>query len=98
MMVLFDAGLISVGVALLLAPVLAEYAKMRHKADKGFAWLAVAGVVLLFSGTFAAAPSALIEAVTAATWDLIASIFGAIGWLLALIGTIFIAYEILLEK
>lgn len=96
-MVLFDVGIISVGVALLLAPVLAEYAKLRHKADKGFAWLAVAGVFFLFTGTFTTAVT-LGDYVGVATWGTIASIFEVIGWLLALIGTIFVGYEILLEK
>lgn len=95
-MVLFE-GMIGVGIALLLAPVLAEYAKIRHKADKGFAWLAVAGVFFLFTGTFASAVT-LGGYVGDATWNTLASIFEVIGWLLALIGTIFVAYEILLEK
>ena len=89
--------MVGLGIAMLLAPVLAEYAKMRRKSEKGFNWIAVAGVFFLFAGTF---PStmALGAYVGADVWTTIGSIFEIVGWILALIGTIFVGYETLMEK
>ncbi|MFQ6056456.1 MAG: hypothetical protein ACE5J3_10805 [Methanosarcinales archaeon] len=92
-------GMVGLGIALLLAPAIAEYAKLRHKADKGFAWLAVAGVFFLFASSFAVATKVggYIDP-SLATWGAIGSLFEVIGWILALIGTLFVGYEVLLEK
>lgn len=92
-------GMVGLGIALLLAPAIAEYAKLRHKASKGFAWLAVAGVFFLFASSFA-----VTEAVGTwvdpelEIWTLVGNFFVGLGWFLALLGTLFVGYEILLEK
>lgn len=44
--------LVWLGVALLLAPALGEVAKIRARADKGFALLAIAGVMYLLAVAF----------------------------------------------
>lgn len=90
-------GLVGLGVAFLLGVALAEYAKFRAKADKGFNWLAVAGVWFLFAGTFGAATT-LGGLVGTGAWTSIAMIFEVIGWIFALIGTLFVAYQALVEK
>jgi hypothetical protein len=83
---------IGLGVALLLAPAIAEYAKIRHKADKGFNWLAASGVFFLFASTFTVAG---IWGLDQAVWMGIGTVFEVVGWLLALVGTIFVGYQIL---
>jgi len=93
-------GMVGLGIALLLAPAIAEYAKLRHKANKGFAWLAVSGVFFLFASSFAVTTTVgtWIEGTGGTTWALVGNVFEAVGWILALIGTLFVGYEIILEK
>jgi len=90
-------GMVGLGIALLLAPAIAEYAKIRHKADKGFNWIATSGVFFLFAASFTVAGT-LGGYVGEPVWAGIGSIFEVVGWLLALIGTIFVGYQILFEK
>lgn len=84
------------GLALLLGVALAEWGKFRSKAEKGFNWIALAGVWFLFAGATSVGSSAL------AAYNLplgpVGDIFGIIGWIFALIGTLFAAYEVLVEK
>ena len=95
-MVLFE-GVVGLGIACLLAPAIAEYAKMRNKADKGFGWVAVAGVMFLFSGA-SGATTTLFGATGYLAGLPVAMLFEVIGWLFALIGTVFVGYEVLVEK
>ena len=89
--------LVELGLAFLLGCSLAEYFKFRAKAAKGFQWLAVAGVWFLFAGTFSIATT-LGSYIGVSAWTGIETIFEVIGWIFALIGTLFVAYEILVEK
>ena len=41
--------LVMLGIAMLLAPALAEFAKMRSRNEKGYDWLAMGGVSYLVS-------------------------------------------------
>jgi len=93
-MVLFTAGVLEWGIALLLGVALAEYSKFRHKAEKGWSWIATAGVLFLFAGVF---PATITSFLTFGAYTL-GTVFEVIGWLFALIGTLFVAYEVLLEK
>jgi len=95
-MVLFE-GVVGLGIACLLAPAIAEYAKMRNKADKGFGWVAVAGVMFLFSGASSATTTLFGTGGYLAGLP-VAMLFEIVGWLFALIGTIFVGYEVLVEK
>ncbi len=95
-MVLFGA-LVDLGIVCLLAPAIAEHAKLRGKADKGFNWIAVSGVMFLFAGTFGGA-TALTSYLGATIVTGLADLFAIIGWLFALIGTIFVGYEVLVER
>lgn len=89
------AGLTDIGVALLLGVALAEFAKVRHKSDMGFNWLAVSGVLFLFSGTFSSA--AALTSYFQAGISLM-DVFSIIGWIVALIGTVVVAKDLLMEK
>lgn len=85
---------ITVGLALLLAPAIAEHAKLRNKAEKGFTWMAVAGALILFSAVSAGDLTALAGVDLA----LLSTVLGAVGWIVALVGTVFVGYEALMEK
>ena len=90
-------GLIGVGVALLLGTALAEFSKFRHKSEKGWSWIALGGAWFLFAGTFTASSvGSLIGA--PAVWAGIGQVFEVLGWLFALIGAVFVAYETLIVK
>ncbi len=93
----FEASLVDVGIALLLAVALAQYAKFRDKAEKGFNWLAASGVFLIFAGLMPVT-STLSGFVTSGIWNGVGSVFEIIGWVFALVGTIFVGYESLVEK
>jgi len=90
-------GLVGLGVAVLLGLALAEYAKWRSKAERGWNWLAVAGVWFIFAGAFGVATT-LGGYIGAATWSGISAIFEVLGWIFALIGTLLVAYELLVER
>ncbi len=90
-------GLVGLGVALLLGTALAEYSKFRHKSEKGWNWIALGGTWLLFAGTFSPT-SALAGYIGSAVLGGIGSIFEVLGWLFALIGAIFVAYETLVAS
>lgn len=93
---MFNVTLLDVGVAFLLVVAFAEWAKVRRKSEKGFGWIAAAGVFFLFAGTLdVAVLPGLFPYLENLMLD---TIFATIGWILALIGTLFIGYETLLEK
>ena len=93
---MFEASLIDVGIAFLIVVALAEFSKIKRKSEKGFGWIAAAGVFFLFSGTINAVVLPGIYSYIGPLW--LDTLFAAIGWILALVGTLFIGYEILLEK
>ena len=94
---MFSVTLIDVGVAFLLAVTLAEWAKVRRKSEKGFGWIAAAGVFFLFAGTLdpLILPGLYSQYLSGLMLN---TLFAAIGWILALVGTLFVGYETLLEK
>ena len=91
----FANGLIDLGVAFLLVLALAELSKFKRKSERGFNWLGAAGVWFLFAGTFAQLPSAIGAYLTPL---FLVEIFSGVGWIFAIIGTLFIGYETLLER
>lgn len=100
-MVFLFEGVVGLGLALLTGLALAEWGKFRNKAEKGFNLLALGGVWFLFSGaTSVAAGSGGFPSVASLASQLtaVSDIFGIIGWIFALIGTLFAAYEVLVEK
>ncbi len=80
-------------VATLLAPVFAEYAKIRTKAEKQFNFIAAAGIFFLLAIAFNASFFAL--AGDAATWGLY--LFEFLGWLFLLIGVLWAVFAGLLK-
>ncbi len=94
---MFGATLVDVGVGVLILVALAQYAKIRDKAEKGFNWLAASGAILLFSGLFEVAP-ALGNLIGSGIWSGLGSLFQIVGWIFALVGVCFVAYETIVEK
>ena len=96
-MVFLVEGAAGLGLAFLLGVALAEWGKFRNKADKGFSWLALAGVWFLFTGSFGIATN-LASYLGPELFVGIGSVFEIVGWIFALIGTLFVAYEVLVER
>ncbi|MEM4500442.1 MAG: hypothetical protein QXD62_03810 [Candidatus Woesearchaeota archaeon] len=90
-------GLIDVGIAFLLATVFVEYLKFRNIAKKGFNWIILAGLFFIFAGTFSVATT-LAGYLGPTVWSFLGQIFEIAGWLSALVGTLFIVYEAIIEK
>ena len=88
--------LVEVGLAFLAGCALANYFKFK-RAEKGLNWIALAGVWFMFAGSFDIA-STLGGYVGASAWMGLEAIFEIIGWIFALIGTLFVAYQVLVEK
>ena len=80
-------------VATLLAPVFAEYAKIRSKAERQFNFIASAGIFFLLALAFNA--SFLTIAGGAAIYGLY--IFECLGWLFLLVGVIWAVFSGLLK-
>jgi hypothetical protein len=80
-------------VATLLAPVFAEYAKIRSKAERQFNFIASAGIFFLLALAFNA--SFLTIAGGAAIYGLY--IFEFLGWLFLLVGVIWAVFSGLLK-
>jgi len=82
--------LVLLGVGLLLAPALAEIAKIRIKTDKGFNWLAVAGSSYLLAAAF----NYDIGFNLGSALSYGTALFSAIGLVATLIGTLLIMSSI----
>lgn len=86
-----DMNLIWLGVGLLLAPALAELAKVRSKADKGFSWLASGGVLYLLAAAFGNDFGFGLGSALSYGWVL----FSVIGLIVTLIGALVILSSML---
>ena len=92
-------GIVDLGIAFLIVVALAEYVKFRNKADKGFSWLAVAGVLFLFAG--ASATDTVVSSFApgiVGSAGILTSLFGVVAWIFGLVGTLFVVYQVLVEK
>ena len=87
----------SLGLAFLLVAALAEWGKFRSKAEKGINWIALGGVWLVFSGATAAAEISNLFGLGSILGTL-GGVTQIVGWVFGLIGTLFVAYEVLVEK
>jgi hypothetical protein len=93
-------SLVDIGVAFLIVVALAYYVKLKDKMGKSLNWLALAGVFLIFAGLLEAQP--VVNSI--GTWlgtsvlGVISNIFLVIGIIIALVGTVFAIYEMLVEK
>ena len=90
------SGFLDLGIVTLLAVAIADYFKWRTKADKGFTWLALAGIFFVFTGSFSEVT--VFSGFLASGWTWLGYLFEGLGWLFALIGTVFVGYETLIEK
>ncbi|MFB6089228.1 MAG: hypothetical protein ABEK36_05610 [Candidatus Aenigmatarchaeota archaeon] len=83
------------GLAFLLAPVLAEYANLKEKTGTAFGWIAGAGLFFLLSSTFENTFWSVVST-QASYWGSL--LFQFFGWIFAFIGTIWAAYLITKEE
>ncbi|MBU3896543.1 MAG: hypothetical protein KJ697_01255 [Nanoarchaeota archaeon] len=88
---MFELTLIWLGIALLLTPILAEYGKIRNKADRGFLWMGAGGAVYLLAAAFKLG----IDGMTLSALGWGATLFSVIGLIITLIGAIFVLTGIL---
>lgn len=87
--------LIYLAIAALLAPALAEMAKIRKKADKAFTWIAVGGVLFVLAATFSVVDLSVVG-ITGVSSGLV-SIFSVIGLVAVLIGALMTSIALLKE-
>ena len=90
----FESSLLDVGIAVLVAVALASYAKAK---GRGWNWLTVGGVFFLFAGAMSAATT-LAGFLGSGVWNGIAAIFEVIGLIFAVVGTVLVGYEALVER
>ena len=93
---LLETSLIDLGVAFLFVVALAEWSKVKKKSERGFGWLAAAGISFLFAGTINETVLSVFHGYLEPFG--INAIFSTVGWLFAMIGTVFIWYETLMER
>ncbi|OYT42181.1 MAG: hypothetical protein B6U78_01860 [Candidatus Aenigmarchaeota archaeon ex4484_224] len=86
------SGLLDAGIVLLLAAVFAEYLGLRKK-SKAWLWIVVAGAFLIFAGL----PLDW-AAYYGVDLTVVSQVFEAVGWIIALIGVLYVAYEVFLAK
>ena len=90
----FETTLLDAGVAVLVVVALTSYMKMK---GRGWNLLAIGGVFFLFAGAMSAATT-LGGLLGYGVWSGIASIFEVVGLVFAVIGTVLVGYEALVER
>lgn len=90
----FEATLLDAGVAVLVVVALASFAKIK---GRGWKWLAIGGVFYLFAGTMSATLT-LAGLLGSGVWSGLTSIFEVVGLIFAVVGTVLIGYEALIER
>jgi len=80
----------------LLAPVLAKYAGIMERAKRGFSLIAGAGVLYLLAHSFGQTELVVDKAAELATYG--SYLFGIIGWIFVLVGTLMVAYKLAMEE
>lgn len=81
--------LVWLGVALFLAPAIAEFAKVRAKSDKAFQWIGAAGIMYLLAAAFEVDFFSLASTLAYGT-----QIFSIIGLIATLIGGILVLLSV----
>ncbi len=94
-MVFLLEGFIGVSIAIFLIITLAEISKFRLRAKIGFSWIALSGIIFLFLGVTKLSTNLKYFF---GEISLISIILEMIGWIFILIGTLFISYEVLVER
>lgn len=85
---MFEATFVWIGIALLLAPILAEYGNIKKKGDKGFIWLGAGGALYLAAAAFEVGVGSAFSLGEAITWG--ATLFSVVGLIVTLIGAMFV--------
>ena len=83
-------GVVGLGVALLLAAALAEWAKYRQRRERAFRFLAGAGFLLVASGVFSLVPP---FGEFASVYSGLRNLLELLGAVSALLGVVFLIYE-----
>ncbi len=88
--------LVYLAIAALLAPALAEMAKIRAKADKAFTWVAVGGVMFVLAAAFGMVDLSIVGIAATMTLPLV-SLFSIIGLVSVLVGSLMASIALLKE-
>jgi hypothetical protein len=77
------------GLACLAAPAISEYFGFRKNAERGFHWVAVAGVLFILAGAFSFATTQFLRVWGIETIGTFGELlFSVLGWLFVLVGVI----------
>jgi len=87
--------MVYLAVAALLAPALAEMAKIRAKAEKAFTWIAVGGILFVVAAAFATIDLAVVGIAGISTT--LSMIFGVVGLIAVLVGALMASIGLLKE-
>jgi hypothetical protein len=79
-------GLVGLGIACLLAPAIAQFAGTRKKAERGYNWIAIGGLMFLLAATFSIELWTLTKLTGVSGVG--SQIFQTIGWIFVLIGVL----------
>jgi hypothetical protein len=79
-------GLVGLGIACLLAPAIAQFAGTRKKAERGYNWIAIGGLMFILASAFAIEFWTLTKLTDIATWG--SQLFQVIGWIFLLVGVL----------
>ncbi len=91
----FGTG-VDLAVAIFVVATLAQYVGIVKRAEKAFAWIMAGAVSFLLAGVFEAAPL-VADWVTAGGVNYGYALFGVIGFILVLVGTLWAIYQLLTE-
>lgn len=87
--------MVYLAIAALLAPALAEMAKIRSKADKAFTFIAVGGVLFVLAATFSLVDLSLLGLTTISAT--LTSVFEIAGLVAVLVGSLMASVALLKE-
>lgn len=86
-------GILGLALVSLLVPLIAKYAGMKNKSEKGFTMIGVGGVSLVLAKAFEIPLISRLPNIGA--WG--SDIFQAVGIILLLVGTLLVIYKVLSE-
>jgi len=87
---------VDLAVAIFVIATLAHYVGVVKKAEKAFTWIVAGAVSFLLAGVFEAAPL-IADWVTVGGVNYGFALFGAIGFILVLVGALWTIYQLLTE-
>lgn len=84
-------GIIGLGIACLLAPAIAQFAGTRKKAERGYNWIAIGGLMFILATAFSIDFWTLNKLTQISGWG--SQIFQIIGWIFVLAGVLSVLIE-----